>query len=126
MTRFWITLDQAVRFVLASLDAMHGGEIFVPKLPSMRLTDLVEALGPRLNVRVTGIRPGEKLHEEMISTDEARSTLDRGDHFAILPQIDWSHQQKLSGRSVGDGFRYASDNNDDWLDAAGLRRMFDA
>ncbi len=126
MTRFWITLDQAVRFVLASLDAMHGGEIFVPKLPSMRLTDLVEALGSRLNVRVTGIRPGEKLHEEMISADEARSTLDRGDHFAILPQIDWSHQKKLSGTPVTDGFHYASDNNDDWLDAARLRQMFDA
>jgi UDP-N-acetylglucosamine 4,6-dehydratase len=125
MTRFWITLDQAVRFVLASLETMHGGEIFVPKLPSMRLTDLVEALGPKLNVRVTGIRPGEKLHEEMISVDEARSTIDRSDHFAILPQIDWLHQERLGGTPVGEGFRYASDINDDWLDHTRLRQLLD-
>jgi UDP-N-acetylglucosamine 4,6-dehydratase/5-epimerase len=123
MTRFWITLDQAVRFVLASLDVMHGGEIFVPKLPSMRLTHLIEVLGPELNVRTTGIRPGEKLHEEMISVDEARSTIDRGDHFAILPQIDWTNQEKLAGEPVAPGFRYASDNNADWLDADRLRQL---
>ncbi len=123
MTRFWITLDQAVRFVLASLEVMRGGEIFVPKLPSMRLTDLVAALGPTLKVRVTGIRPGEKVHEEMISPDEARHTIDRGDHFAILPQIDWTHQEKLSGTPVGPEFRYASDNNGEWLDAGRLRQL---
>jgi UDP-N-acetylglucosamine 4,6-dehydratase len=125
MTRFWITLDQAVRFVLASLEIMRGGEIFVPKLPSMRTTDLIEAVGPKLNVKITGIRPGEKLHEEMISADEARSTIDRGDHFAILPQIDWTHQEKLSGEPVPPGFRYASDNNVDWLDADRLRQLLD-
>ena len=123
MTRFWITLDQAVRFVLAALDQMHGGEIFVPKLPSMKLVDLVEAIAPHVKPGVSGIRPGEKLHEEMISVDEARHTIDRGDHYAVLPEIDWSGQQTLTGESLPADFRYASDSNEEWLDAAALRAL---
>ena len=125
MTRFWITPGQAVRFVIASLDQMRGGEIFIPKLPSMRLTDLVAALAPHAKVEQSGIRPGEKLHEEMISVDEARRAVDRENHYVILPEIDWSHQELLEGTPVPDGFRYASDVNDDWLDAKKLAALLD-
>lgn len=123
MTRFWITLDQAVRFVLASLEEMRGGEIFVPKLPSMKITDLVAALAPQAKVHTTGIRPGEKLHEEMMSIDEVKHALDRGDHYAILPEIQWTHQERLEGEPLPNGFRYTSDGNDDWLDAQRLKTM---
>lgn len=125
MTRFWITINQGVHFVLASLDEMRGGEIFVPKLPSMRLTDLVSAMAPDAKIEVTGIRPGEKLHEEMISADEARRTVDRGDHYVILPEIIWSHQELMDGQPTPEGFRYASDLNDVWLDAQGLADLLD-
>lgn len=125
MTRFWITLGQAVRFVIASLDEMRGGEIFIPKLPSMRLADLVAAVAPHARVEESGIRPGEKLHEEMISLDEARRTVDRENHYVILPEIDWSYQELLKGTPVPDGFRYASDVNDDWLDANRLTALLD-
>ena len=123
MTRFWITLDQAVKFVLASLDEMRGGEIFVPKLPSMKVTDLVTALAPGASLKIVGIRPGEKLHEEMISVDEARHTVDRDDHYTILPEIEWTHQERLEGKRLPEGFHYASDNNDDWLDSERLGAM---
>lgn len=123
MTRFWITLEQAVRFVLASLQEMRGGEIFVPKLPSMKLTDLVTAVAPQAQLETVGIRPGEKLHEEMISVDEARHAVDRGDHYTILPEIEWKHQEHLAGDQLPDGFRYSSDHNDDWLDAERLGAM---
>jgi len=123
MTRFWITLDQAVRFVMASLDEMRGGEIFVPKLPSMKLTDLIAALAPEVHLKTTGIRPGEKLHEEMISADESRRAVDRGDHYAVLPEIGWAHQERLRGTPLPDGFRYASDSNADWLDCERLRTL---
>jgi UDP-N-acetylglucosamine 4,6-dehydratase len=126
MTRFWITIDQAVRFVLASLQEMRGGEIFVPKLPSMKLTDLVEALAPGAEIRTIGIRPGEKLHEEMMSIDEVRHTLDRGDHYVIMPEIEWMHQERLAGEPIADGFRYTSDGNDDWLDADRLKTLLGA
>ena len=123
MTRFWITLEQAVRFVLASLQEMRGGEIFVPKLPSMKITDLVAALAPQARLETVGIRPGEKLHEEMISVDEARHAIDRGDHYTILPEIEWTYQERLAGDQLPDEFRYSSDLNDDWLDAERLGAM---
>jgi UDP-N-acetylglucosamine 4,6-dehydratase/5-epimerase len=125
MTRFWITLDQAVRFVFASLEEMRGGEIFIPKLPSMKVTDIIQGLAPQLHVRTTGIRPGEKLHEEMISIEESRRAVDRGDHYAILPEIAWQHQERLEGKALPEGFRYASDSNDEWLDPETLRRRLD-
>jgi len=123
MTRFWITLDQAVRFVLASLQEMRGGEIFVPKLPTMKITDLVAALAPGARLKTVGIRPGEKLHEEMISADEARHTIDREDHFTILPEIEWMHQERLEGARLPEGFSYSSDNNNDWLTAERLNAL---
>ena len=123
MTRFWITLEQGVQFVLDSLEHMQGGEIFVPKIPSMKMMDLAKALAPDANVEIVGIRPGEKLHEEMISANEARRTLDMGSHYVIQPEMDWWRDGSLKGQAVSESFSYSSDTNTDWLDAEGLQRM---
>lgn len=123
MTRFWISIDQAVHFVSSSLADMRGGEIFVPKLPSMRLTDLVEVVAPQARVEQIGIRPGEKLHEEMISVDEARRVLERGDHYVVCPDIGWSGQETVDGEPVAEDFRYCSDQNDDWLEPKTLMAL---
>lgn len=119
MTRFWITLDQGVQFVLDSLERMQGGELFVPKIPSMLIEDLARAIGPECEIDIIGIRPGEKLHEVMISEDDARNTLDMGDHYIIQPEFTWwrrngSRHRKL-GSPVPAGFRYSSETNDRWL-----------
>jgi UDP-N-acetylglucosamine 4,6-dehydratase len=127
MTRFWITLDQAVEFVLASLSRMRGGEIFVPKIPSMSLVEMAEALCPGCEQRVVGIRPGEKLHEVMVPADEAAHTVDLGDCYAILPAFHgWETSERMAGyggEPVPEGFVYSSDRNDDRLDAAGLHAL---
>jgi len=127
MTRFWITLEQGVEFVLESLHRMHGGEIFVPKIPSMNILDLARAVAPNCRVETVGIRPGEKLHETMISEDDARHALEYDDYYAVLPDPDtlMFHRQAdpEGGRPCADGFRYASDTNRDWLSAARLREM---
>ena len=124
MTRFWITLDQAVEFVARSLDRMHGGEVFIPKIPSMRVTDLATAIAPGAEIRVTGIRPGEKLHEALITAEEARHTTDHGDCYVVEPeQPFWEERRASDGRPVGEGFSYASDSNDEWLDVDALRRL---
>ena len=123
MTRFWITLEQGVQFVLDSLEHMQGGEIFVPKIPSMKMMDLAKAMAPNADIEIIGIRPGEKLHEEMISSNEARRTLDMGSHYVIQPEMDWWRDGTLQGEAVDEGFSYSSDTNTDWLDAAGLREM---
>ena len=123
MTRFWITLEQGVQFVLDSLEHMQGGEIFVPKIPSMKMMDLAKAMAPDADIKIIGIRPGEKLHEEMISSNEARRTLDMGSHYVIQPEMDWWRDGTLQGEAVDEGFSYSSDTNTDWLDAAGLREM---
>lgn len=119
MTRFWITLDQGVEFVIRCLERMHGGEIFVPKIPSMKLVDLARALAPECRHEIVGIRSGEKLHETMISEDDARNTLEYDSYYAILPTAwDWDrtgYLEKNGGRPCPDGFRYSSDTNDDWL-----------
>ena len=125
MTRFWITLQQGVDFVLQCLETMHGGEIFVPKIPSMRVTDLATAIAPDASIRVIGIRPGEKLHEEMISLDDGRRSLDLGDRYVIQPEFEWWFNDHPSTRPVPDGFVYRSDTNDQWLDAAGIAAMLD-
>jgi len=123
MTRFWITLEQGVSFVLSSLALMAGGEIFIPKLPSMRITDLAEVIAPGLGHKFIGIRPGEKLHECLISADESRATVELDDRFVIVPPIpQWSdgHLQDLGGRPVVEGFQYSSDSNTEWLEASTL------
>jgi UDP-N-acetylglucosamine 4,6-dehydratase len=124
MTRFWITLSQAVDFVLESLDRMGGGEIFVPKIPSMRVVDIAEALAPEAEHRVIGIRPGEKLHEVLLTEDEARHTLETDNGFVILPEYaSWPLRPVEGGEPVPAGFHYSSDQNDHWLDVNELREM---
>jgi len=125
MTRFWITLDQGVRFVMKVLETAHGGELFVPKIPSMRMVDLAKAIAPNAKIEIIGIRPGEKLHEEMISKDDARKTLDMGDHYVIQPDFEWWSSARMTGNPVPDGFSYASDTNAEWLDIEGLRKMIE-
>lgn len=124
MTRFWITLDQGVRFVLASLERMHGGEIFVPKLPSMNIMDLARAIAPDCEYEFTGIRPGEKLHEVMIPEDDARHTVELDDFYVILPELSfWSSGNWRDGRPLPDGFVYASNTNQWWLTQGELRNL---
>jgi UDP-N-acetylglucosamine 4,6-dehydratase len=119
MTRFWITLAQGVQFVMTSLEDMHGGEIFVPKIPSTTITDLASAIGPKCEQIEIGIRPGEKLHEVMISEDDARSTLEFKNYYIIQPEMSWwdpaqsAHLGK--GEPVPEGFRYSSETNTHWL-----------
>jgi UDP-N-acetylglucosamine 4,6-dehydratase/5-epimerase len=123
MTRFWITLEQGVHFVMRSLERMHGGELFVPKIPSMRVVDLAKAMAPDAKLDVVGIRPGEKLHEEMISAPDSRRTVDMGDYYVIQPEMEWWPEQHLDGQPVPDGFSYASNTNDQWLSVDELRQM---
>ncbi len=128
MTRFWITLDQGVDFVLQSLGRMHGGELFVPKIPSMNIMDLVRAIAPNCKVDVIGIRPGEKLHEVMVPEDDARLTVEFDDYYVIQPAFHWWNEEefrRISGedRKVLDGFQYSSDSNSDWLSVEQLRAM---
>lgn len=126
MTRFWITLDQGVNFVLSSLEIMSGGEIFVPKIPSMKVVDFAAAIAPDLPQEIVGIRPGEKLHETMITPDDARMTLELQDRYIIEPSFAFWSNVHLAGhnaRSVADGFEYASNQNNEWLDADGLHRL---
>lgn len=124
MTRFWITLDQGVDFVLRAAHTMRGGEMFVPKIPSMRLTDLAEAVAPGCEILNVGIRPGEKLHEVMITADDARRTLEFQDHYVICPDLDfWDDSNYVDGRPVPDRFEYASDENSQWLTVDDMREM---
>jgi UDP-N-acetylglucosamine 4,6-dehydratase len=127
MTRFWILLEQGVDFVLKGLERMEGGEIFVPKIPSMKIIDLAKAIAPECKLEIVGIRPGEKLHEVMVPEDDARNTLEYEDYFAILPAYhEWdpkAYQGKNGGRPCPDGFRYSSDTNTWWLSADELRQM---
>jgi UDP-N-acetylglucosamine 4,6-dehydratase/5-epimerase len=126
MTRFWITLEQGVNFVLSSLELMQGGEIFVPKIPSMRTTELAEAIAPGLPHRVVGIRPGEKLHEIMVPEDDARSTVELEDRYVILPSHDVERREAMladGAHALPEGFSYTSDHNPERLDARGLQAL---
>ncbi|WP_096704057.1 UDP-N-acetylglucosamine 4,6-dehydratase (inverting) [Magnetospirillum sp. 15-1] len=126
MTRFWITLEQGVDFVLSCLDKMQGGETYIPKIPSMRMTDLAEAMGPGLPHKIIGIRPGEKIHEVMITEDYARNTVELPDRYIIQPVFAfWTteHLIDAGAKVVPDDFRYGSDNNTDWMDGPRLHSM---
>ncbi len=124
MTRFWITLEQGVDFVLKCIDQMHGGEVFVPKIPSMNIMELAKAVAPRCEVDFIGIRPGEKLHEVLVSEDEGRNTVELGDMHIVQPMHPWWKDQNWSeAKPVPDGFRFASDTNDRWLSSEELRRL---
>ena len=126
MTRFLVTLDQGVAFVLSCFSMMRGGEIFIPKIPSMKMVDMATALAPDLSHEVVGIRPGEKLHEVMITEDDAVTTVELSDRYVIEPAIHlWDGESSVSDGSkpVAEGFRYASNTNEDWLDAEALREL---
>jgi len=130
MTRFWITLDQGVAFVQSSLARMIGGEIFVPKLPSMRMMDLARVMLPDAEVEIVGIRPGEKLHEVMVPREDGRLTLEFDDHYVIEPAFQFwvreDYQDSYGGRAVDHEFQYSSDENPEWLDDEQLGEMLAA
>jgi len=126
-SRFFITLPQAVRFVVDSFDQMQGGELFVPKIPSMKITDLAQAIAPGAAMHDVGLRPGEKLHEEMISPEEGRRALRVDNRFIIQPDLaTWGYQAPAHGSLVEPGFFYRSDSNDEWLDQEDIRRFMKA
>lgn len=124
MTRFWITLPQAVEFVLSRVTMLEGGEIFIPKIASMRVMDVAEAIAPEATVTITGIRPGEKLHEVLVTEDESRHALALEDGYLIYPEFPtWRTAPYTGGPALADGFRYSSDINSDWLTPDQLREM---
>ena len=126
MTRFVITLAQGVNMVLSSFSIMEGGEIFVPKIPSVRITDLAEAMLPGCEQKIVGIRPGEKVHEVMITEDDSRSTLELDDRYVIEPQFDYWSRTPYANRGatqVTENFRYSSDSNTDWLNPSQIRDL---
>ena len=126
MTRFFITLPQAVRFVLDSFEIMQGGELYVPRIPSMKITDLAQAVVPGAAMHSSGLRPGEKLHEEMISAEEGRRTLRLGDRYVLQPDLaSWGYQPPADGEPVPDGFHYTSDTNDQWFTLAEITKILE-
>ncbi len=123
-TRFFITLAQAVEFVVDSFDTMQGGELFVPRIPSMRITDLARAIAPDAELVDVGLRPGEKLHEEMISPEEGRRALRLGDRYVLQPdRASWGYRAPEGGEPVPDGFAYRSDSNDEWFTPEQVDRL---
>lgn len=128
MTRFWITLDRAVDMVIKSLKEAQGGELYVRKCQSFKVTDLAEAMNPGAETEDVGIRPGEKLHEVMVTNEDSRTTYEYDDHFIIYPNFDWwdfDKHFKPGGKKVKEGFRYSSDNNTEWLSADDLRELLE-
>ncbi|TXE88556.1 UDP-N-acetylglucosamine 4,6-dehydratase (inverting) [Campylobacter volucris] len=123
MTRFWISLEDGVNFVLNNFEIMHGGEVFVPKIPSMKIVDLAKTMAPNLKHKIIGIRAGEKLHEIMISSDDSHLTYEFKDYYAISPSIQFNsididfsmNAKNEKGQKVQDGFSYSSDNNTKWV-----------
>jgi UDP-N-acetylglucosamine 4,6-dehydratase len=127
MTRFWISLDQGVQFVIRCIEDMHGGEVFVPKIPSMKMIDLAQVVAPKAKVRIIGIRPGEKLHEVLISEDEARTTVELEDMFIVQPAaaLWFGYHWSDIGKPPAEGFHYASDNNSEWLTVDEIREIIE-
>jgi len=133
MTRFWITLEQGVNFVLKNFERMQGGEIFIPKIPSMKMVDLAKSMAPQLGVKIIGIRPGEKMHEVMVPKDDSHLTLEFHDHYVIQPSILFTQRNDFTCNALGEkgtpvkyGFEYSSETNTQWLDAKGLMEMINA
>lgn len=124
MTRFWITLEEGVEFVVRSIEKMQGGEIFVPKIPSTKIVDLARVIAPKVKLRFIGIRPGEKIHEVLLTEEEARHTFDAGDSYVIEPEQLWfSGRRSRRGKLLPEGFRYASNTNSRWLTSRELSTM---
>ena len=126
MTRFWITLEQAVRFIIDCVDKMKGGEIFIPKIPSMKIVDLAEVIAPKSEKKVTGIRPGEKLNEILLTEEEARNAKEFDNYFVIEPEHTfWNKDNFKEGKSLPSGFKYSSDGNNQWLTKKELKIMLE-
>jgi UDP-N-acetylglucosamine 4,6-dehydratase len=126
MTRFWLTLEHGVRFVIRAIEQMHGGEIFVPKIPSMRLVDLAEVVAPGCAIEFIGIRPGEKLHEVLLSEDEARNAVELDEMYIIQPSHPWWKKANwVHARALPQGFRYTSDSNEQWLSHEQLQELIE-
>ena len=125
MTRFWISIEDGVKFVLNSLNTMIGGEIFIPKIPSMKLIDVAKTLAPRNKIDIIGIRPGEKLHEIMISKDDARNTFELTDRYVVLPSISFgeTYQEYKYKTKVSENFEYKSETNKTWLTQSALKKI---
>ncbi|MDR3151829.1 MAG: UDP-N-acetylglucosamine 4,6-dehydratase (inverting) [Holosporaceae bacterium] len=128
MTRFWLQLEQAVEMVLTAIERMHGGELYVKKIPSIRIVDLAKAIAPHMRLKEVGIRPGEKIHEQMISKEDARNTLEFDNYFAILPAIDLKHinYAVANCKVVNENFEYSSENNTWWLSIDEMRELIKA
>ena len=127
MTRFWITLEQGAEFVIRCVEKMHGGEVFIPKIPSMRIIDLANVIAPKCKIRYIGARPGEKMHEDLITDDEGRHALEFEDFFVIEPEHYWWKPKNWSdGKPLSEGFTYTSDNNDEWLTKEELKKVVDS
>ncbi|MCD7738288.1 MAG: UDP-N-acetylglucosamine 4,6-dehydratase (inverting) [Lachnospiraceae bacterium] len=125
MTRFWISLEEGVKLVIKALAEATGGETFISKIPSFRVTDLAEAMLPGGHTREIGIYPGEKLHEIMVTTEDSANTWEYDKHFIVYPQVHWNYKQKIneSGKKVAEGFSYSSDNNTEWLTVEQIREL---
>jgi len=127
MTRFWLTREQGVRFVIGCIEAMQGRELFVPKIPSLKIVDLAKAIGPECEIEIIGIRPGEKLHESLVSADESRHTVDAEGMFVIhYANSPWETATRVEGKPLPEGFEYRSDTNDKWLSPSEVREMLEA
>jgi len=127
MTRFWLTLEQGVRFAIDCLKRMRGGEIFVPKIPSMKIAKLAEAIAPKAKREIIGIRPGEKLHEILISQEEAKHSREYADYYLVEPEHQfWAKKKIAGGKPLPDDFKYTSDNNTRWVTADELKKMIKA
>jgi len=125
MTRFWLSLEQGVHFVINCIEQMEGGEVFVPKIPSTTIVDLAKAIAPESEIDIIGIRPGEKLHEVLISEDEARTTVEMERMYVVQPAeaLWFGYQWQSKGTLLTDGYRYSSDNNSEWLDVNGIKQF---
>ena len=124
MTRFWITLEQGVEFVIQSIEKMGGGEVFVPKIPSMKIIDLANFIAPKAKKEIIGMRPGEKLHEDLITKEEARHTKEYDDYYIIEPEFSfWQYNEEKGGKPLPEGFRYTSDTNTQWLREEDLKKI---
>ena len=125
MTRFWISLEEGVKLVIKALEESTGGETFISKIPSFKITDLAEAMLPGCKTREVGIYPGEKLHEIMVTVEDSLTTYEYDNHFIVYPQVKWNSKQKIneSGKKVTEGFSYSSENNTEWLTVEQIREL---
>jgi UDP-N-acetylglucosamine 4,6-dehydratase len=125
MTRFWISIEAAVKFVIDSLEMMNGGELYVPRIPSMKIIDLANAIAPGVELEEIGMRPGEKLHEEMISADDSRRTIIAKDRFVVTPVVaEWGYELP-KGERLPEGQAYRSDTNDLWMSMQDIKKFID-